>query len=94
MTHSGTDWFKACLWASYYSSPPTMKVPRDLDMSVHGGGLSSPDQPLQLCSTVVLGLRRQLLDVHVKGQKIEASHLVGVDGQDLDTALLIGQTWN
>lgn len=65
----------------------------DLDVSVHGGGLSGPDQPLQLCTAVVLSVGRQFLDVDVGSEQVEASHLVGVDGQDLDTALLIGQTW-
>lgn len=62
-------------------------------MSVHGSGLSGPDQPLQLCTAVVLGLGCQLLDVDIMGKQVEASHLVGVDGQDLDTPLLIWQTW-
>ena len=70
-----------------------LKVQSDLDVSVHGGGLSGPDQPLQLCAAVVLGVGRQLLDVDFGSEQVEASHLVGVDGQDLDTALLIGQTW-
>lgn len=62
-------------------------------MSVHCSGLSSPDQPLQLCTAVVLSLARQFLDVDIWSEQVEASHLVGVDGQDLDTALLIRQTW-
>lgn len=58
-------------------------------MSVHGGGLGGPDQTLQLCSAVVLGIGCKLLDVDIVGEQIKASHLVGVDGQDLDTPLLI-----
>lgn len=65
----------------------------DLDVAVHGGGLGSSDQPLQFSTTVVLGLSRQLWDVDVSGQQAEAFHLVGVDGQDLDTSLLIRQAW-
>lgn len=63
----------------------------DLDVSVHGGGLGRPDQPLQLGAAVVLRLGRQLLDVHVGGEQVEAFHLVGVDVQDLDSAFLIRQ---
>lgn len=70
-----------------------LKVQRDLDVSVHGGGLSSPDQPLQLGTAVVLSFGCQFLDVDIGSEQVEASHLVGVDGQDLDTALLIRQTW-
>lgn len=70
-----------------------LKVPSDLDVSVHGGGLSSPDQSLQLSTAVVLGLCCQFLDVDVGSEQVEASHLVGVNGQDLDTALLIRETW-
>lgn len=62
-------------------------------MSVHGSGLSGPDQPLQLCPAVVLGLDCQLLDVDIGSKQVEAPHLVGVDGQDLDTPLLVWQTW-
>lgn len=62
-------------------------------MSIHGRGLSGPDQPLQLCAAVVLSLGCQLLDVDILSEQVEASHLVGVDGQDLDTPLLIWQTW-
>lgn len=62
-------------------------------MSVHGRGLSGPDQPLQLGTAVVLGFGGQFLDIDIGGEQIEASHLVGVDGQDLDTPLFIGQTW-
>lgn len=70
-----------------------LEVQSDLDVSVHGGGLSGPDQPLQLRTAVVLSLGCQLLDVDVGSHQVEASHLVGVDGQDLDTPLLIRQTW-
>lgn len=61
-------------------------------MSVHGSGLSGPDQPLQLCSTVVLSISCQFLNVNIRSKQVEASHLVGVDGQDLDAPLLIRQT--
>lgn len=67
--------------------------PSDLDVSVHRCGLSCPDQPFQLGATVVLGLGRQFLDVHICGEQVEAFHLVGVDVEDLDTPLLIRQTW-
>lgn len=70
-----------------------LKVPGDLDVSVHGGWLSGSDQPLQLSTAVVLSLGCQLLDVHVAGEQVEASHLGGVDVQDLDAALLVRQTW-
>lgn len=70
-----------------------LKVPSDLDVSVHGSRLSSPDQPLQLCTTVVLGLSCQFFDVNVRSEQVEVSHLAGVDVQNLDTALLIRQTW-
>lgn len=70
-----------------------LKVPGDLDVSVHGGRLRGPDQPLQLSTAVVLSLGCQLLDVHVAGEQVEASHLGGVDVQDLDAALLVRQTW-
>lgn len=62
-------------------------------MPVHGSGLGGPDQPLQLGTTVVLGLGCQFLDVDIASEQVEASHLVGVDGQNLDTPLLIRQTW-
>lgn len=68
------------------------KVPSDLDVPVHGGGLSGPDQPLQLCTAVVLRLHRQFGDVDIGSEQVEAPHLVGVDGQDLDAPLLIRQT--
>lgn len=71
----------------------TGKVQSDLDVPVHSRGLSSPDEPLQFSSTVVLGLCCQLWDVNVASQQVEASHFVGMDGQDLNTALLIRQTW-
>lgn len=58
-------------------------------MPVHGRGLGGPDQPLQLGAAVVLGVSRQFGDVDVGGEQVEAPHLVGVDGQDLDSALLI-----
>lgn len=62
-------------------------------MSIHGRGLSGPDQPLQLCAAVVLSVGCQLLDVDILSEQVEVPHLVGVDGQDLDTPLLIRQTW-
>lgn len=65
----------------------------DLDVSVHGGGLRRPDQTLQLCAAVVLGLSCQFFDVDVTSEQVEAPHLVGMDGEDLDAALLIRQTW-
>lgn len=65
----------------------------DLDVAVHGCGLGSSDQTLQLCTTVVLGLSGQLFDVHINGQQVELFHLLGVNVQDLETALLIGQAW-
>lgn len=61
----------------------------DLDVPVHGRGLGGPDQALQLGAAVVLGLSRQLGDVDVDGEQVEAAHLVGVDGQDLDSTLLV-----
>lgn len=64
-----------------------------LDVPVHGGGLGGPDQPLQLGTAVVLGLGCQFLDVDVGSKQVEAAHLVGVNGQNLDTPLLIRQTW-
>ncbi|KAK6302017.1 hypothetical protein J4Q44_G00280700 [Coregonus suidteri] len=51
------------------------------------------DQPLQLGSAVVLGLGGQLTDVHVAAQQVELTHLSCVDVEDLDTPLLIRQTW-
>lgn len=65
----------------------------DLDVPVHGRGLGGPDQPLQLGAAVVLGLRRQFRDVDIGSEQVEAAHLVGVDGQNLDSALLVWQTW-
>lgn len=65
----------------------------DLDVSVHGGGLCRPDESFQLSAAVVLCLRSQLYDVNVYSQEVEASHLVCVDVQNLDTALFIRQTW-
>lgn len=64
----------------------------DLDVPVHGGGLRRPDQPLQLGAAVVLGVGRQLGDVDVAGEQVEAAHLVGVDGENLHAALLVRQT--
>lgn len=66
----------------------------DLDVPVHGRGLRGPDQPLQLGATVVLGLSRQFGNVDVGGEQVEAPHLVGVDGEDLDSALLVRETWS
>lgn len=71
----------------------SLSASEHLDVSVHGSGLRRPDQSLQLRTAVVLGLGCQLLDVHVTSEQVEASHLVGVDVQDLNAALLIGQTW-
>lgn len=65
----------------------------DLDVPVHGRGLGGPDQPFQLSAAVVFGLGRQFRDVDIVSEQVEAAHLVGVDGQDLDSALLVWQTW-
>lgn len=65
----------------------------DLDVSVHGCRLSRPDQPLELGTAVVFRLGCQFLDVNVCGEQVEAFHLVGVNVQNLDTPLLIGQAW-
>lgn len=70
-----------------------MREMSDLDVTVHRRGLSCPDQPFQLGTTVVLRLSCQFLDVHICGEQVEAFHLVGVDVQDLDTPLFIRQTW-
>ncbi|KAK6329290.1 hypothetical protein J4Q44_G00012680 [Coregonus suidteri] len=83
--------FLVCCTSSSPSS--STAVTGDLDMSVHGGGLGSSDQPLQLGSAVVLGLSGQLADVHVTSQQVELTHLSRVDVEDLDTPLLIRQTW-
>lgn len=65
----------------------------DLDVSVHGGGLRSPDQSLQLGAAVVLGLHSELLNVYITGKQAVLSHHGRVDVEDLDSALLIRQTW-
>lgn len=62
-------------------------------MSVHGGGLRSPDQSLQLGAAVVLGLHSELLNVYITRQQAVLSHRGRVDVEDLDSALLIWQTW-
>lgn len=62
-------------------------------MSVHGGGLCGPDEPLQLGAAVVLCLCGQLFDVNISSQQVKAPHLNGVDVQDLDATLLIRKTW-
>ena len=64
-------------------------VDPDLNVPVHGGGLCGPDQTLQFGTTVVLGLHRQLLDVHVDGEQVVLTHLRCVDVEDLNAALLI-----
>lgn len=61
----------------------------DLDVPIHGRGLGGPDQPLQLGAAVVLGLSRQFGNVDVASEQVKAAHLVGVDCQDLDSALLV-----
>ena len=73
--------------------PEHLSDTSDLDVSVHGGGLGGPDQPLQLGAAEVLGLDGELLHVHVAAQQVELAHLGRVDVEDLDTALLIGQPW-
>lgn len=64
-----------------------------LDVAVHGRGLGSSDQPLQLSPAEVLGLDGQLLNVHIAGQQLELAHLGRVDVEDLDAAVLIRQPW-
>lgn len=61
----------------------------DLDMSVHGSGLCSPDQALQLGTAVVLSLHRQLIKVYVISQQFVLTHLCCVDVEDLNAAPLI-----
>lgn len=85
--------FRNCHYSNIPAQGQLCVFENDLDVSVHGGGLSRPDQPLQLCTAVVLSLGRQFLDVDIGSEQVEASHLVGVDGEDLDTPLLIRQTW-
>lgn len=58
-------------------------------MSVHGSGLCSPDQALQLGAAVVLRLPGQLLDVYVTAQQVVLTHLGRVDVEDLNSSLFI-----
>lgn len=61
----------------------------DLDMSVHGSGLCSPDQALQLSTAVVLCLHGELLDADVTGQQVVLTHQGRVDVEDLNSPLFI-----
>lgn len=74
-------------------SPESTRELTDLDVSVHGCRLSCPDQSLELGTAVVFRIGCQFLDVNICGEQVEAFHLVGVDVQDLDTSLFIGQAW-
>lgn len=67
----------------------TCEQDSDLDMSVHGSGLCSPDQALQLSTAVVLRLHGQLLDVYVSGQQLVLTHLGRVDVEDLNSSLFV-----
>ena len=65
------------------------KETSDLDVSVHGSGLCSPDQALQLGTAVVLRLHSQLLDVYIGGQQVVLTHPCRVDVEDLNSSLFI-----
>lgn len=66
----------------------------DLDVSVHGGGLGGPDQPLQLRPAEIFGISCQLWYVDILREQVEALHLVGVNGENLNATFLIGKTWS
>lgn len=68
---------------------PDVSWNSDLDVSVHGCGLRSPDQALQLRTAVVFGLHRQLFDVYVGGQQVVLTHLCRVDVEDLNSSLFV-----